>query len=71
MTQGEAILRHLRTRGQITPLEALREYGIFRLAARVWELREKGHPIETDEVVTANGKHIAKYVWTGQPDLGL
>lgn len=71
MTQTTAILRHLQTRGQITPLEALRDYGCFRLAGRIYELRAKGHPIATTEVTTANGARIARYVWTGQPELGL
>jgi hypothetical protein len=46
MTQREKILRHLQQFGSITPVEALREYGIMRLAARVAELAED-HPIES------------------------
>jgi hypothetical protein len=44
----------------VTALQALREIGSFRLAARVWELRDAGHHIETD-IVTVNGKRIARY----------
>ena len=46
-TQCEAILKHLQTRGTLTPIDALNEYGIFRLAARVLELREAGHNVVT------------------------
>jgi hypothetical protein len=46
-TQCEAILKHLQTRGTLTPIDALNEYGIFRLAARVLELRDSGHDIVT------------------------
>jgi len=44
-TQCEQVLKHLRTRGSLTPLDALNEYGIFRLAARCLELRERGHDV--------------------------
>ena len=42
-----AIFDHLKRKGAITPMVALREYGCFRLAARIGELREAGHSIET------------------------
>lgn len=41
MTQNERVLRHLKKFGQITSLEAFREYGITRLSARIWDLRHK------------------------------
>ena len=45
LTQCDKVLRHLRDHGYITSLEAINEYGILRLAARIGELREKGIPI--------------------------
>lgn len=48
LTQREALLAYLNTYGRISPLEALREIGTFRLAARVRELREQGHDIRTE-----------------------
>lgn len=45
--QTDAIFDHLKRKGRITPMEALREYGCFRLAARIGELRDAGHQIET------------------------
>lgn len=45
--QTEMIFDHLKRHGSITPMQALRDYGCFRLASRVLELREAGHQIET------------------------
>lgn len=59
MTQNETILAALK-KGPITPFEAMAAYGIMRLAARVAELREGGHTINT-ETVHAGNKHYARY----------
>lgn len=58
-TQTAHILDHLK-RAPITPLEALTKFGCFRLGARIWELRQDGHAIET-EYVTKDGKTFARY----------
>lgn len=44
--QREKVLMFLKDVGTITPLDALREFGIMRLAARIWELRKLGFSIE-------------------------
>lgn len=44
-TQCDRILRHLREIGPITQADAIREYGCFRLAARIADLRKAGHVI--------------------------
>lgn len=44
-TQCEKIVRHLIDYGSITPLEALSEYGIMRLASRISELNNRGFRI--------------------------
>lgn len=49
MTQKERVLWYLRHHDELTPAEADRELGIGRLAARVYDLRQEGYPIETDE----------------------
>lgn len=54
MTQCERILRHMTDYGSITSLEAVNEYGILRLAARISDLRRQGHPIESE---TVSGKN--------------
>ena len=46
MSQADHILWHLKVYGRITPIEALREYGCMRLAARIHELRARGNDIE-------------------------
>lgn len=47
MSHRELILRHLEDYGSITPWEAMMEYGIMRLGARVYDLRRAGWPITT------------------------
>lgn len=56
----EAVKNHLCRHGTITGLQALRELGVYRLSARVLELREQGMGIET-EYVSARGKRFARY----------
>ena len=53
MTQTVDVLIHLRKHGKISPLEALRKLGIYRLGARVLDLRKAGHVIHTER---AKGK---------------
>lgn len=45
MTQNEQILRHLKGSGTITSLEAIRIYGVTRLASRIYDLTKNGHDI--------------------------
>ena len=58
-SQKDLIRRHLAQK-PISPLEALEEYGCFRLAARIADLREDGHNIETVQT-KQNGKRYASY----------
>lgn len=55
MTQCERVLRHMEKYRSITPAEAKDEYGIARLAARIYDLTKSGVEIET-EVVTGKNK---------------
>ena len=45
-SQCDVILQHLKSGKSLTPLDALRLYGCFRLAARIHDLRCAGHDIE-------------------------
>ena len=63
MTQVQQIQDHLFDGKSITPLEALNQYGCFRLAAVIHILRKDGISIETENV-TQNGKTFAKYFLT-------
>ena len=42
------ILSHLKRFGSIEPLTALRDYGIYRLGARIADLRQEGYNIITE-----------------------
>jgi hypothetical protein len=68
MTQTDAIRAHLLSGRDITPLQALDDYGCFRLAARIDELRKSGLEIETI-TETRNGKKFAKYKLLGQVEM--
>jgi hypothetical protein len=60
-TQKHQILARLATGAVLTPLDALHDFGCFRLAARIAELREDGWNITT--IASANnGKRHAVYV---------
>ena len=59
-TQENQILNHLKQHKFITSWEAIQEYRITRLSARIYELREKGYQIITKNV-TENGKTFAEY----------
>jgi hypothetical protein len=59
-TQTQAVLDHMRSRGSINPLVALRRYGCFRLAARIRDLRDDGYLINA-VIVSKRGKKYAAY----------
>lgn len=61
MTQLDHLRKHLRSGRSITPLEALGLYGIFRLAARIKELRDQGWIIENDIHYDVHGKAYSNY----------
>ena len=61
MSQNADILAHLRHGWNLTPMEALRRYQTFRLAARIGELRQMGHDIDTHKLKLPNGKRVAIY----------
>ena len=65
MSQKTAILDMLK-RGPVTPLDALSKLGVFRLAARVRELREEGHSIVT-HIEHQGDKDFARYELEQRP----
>lgn len=54
MTQCERVLRHMRDYGSITSAEAINEYGIYRLASRISDLRKSGYRIRKRTVTGRN-----------------
>ena len=62
MKQKEQLLNYLKKHNSITPLEALSELGIYRLSARIHDLRSDGIGITTLRMETGNNKNYAKYI---------
>ena len=62
------ILTHLQTDKSITPLKALKEYGVYRLSDTIFQLREK-FDIKTKQESTLNRFNkvvkYAKYIYVG------
>lgn len=54
ITQKSVILDHLKRFGNIEPLTALREYGCYRLGARIADLRRDGHNIITETLTSVS-----------------
>lgn len=56
MTQNEKVLRHLQEHGSISPLIALQEYSIMRLASRISDLKRMGIKI-TSKIETSKNRY--------------
>ena len=66
LSQKKVILDHLKKFGSIEPLTALREYGCYRLGARISDLRNDGYNIITETIrsvsrITGRLVHFANY----------
>lgn len=48
MNQETRILNYMRDFGSITPLDAMREFGIMRLASRISDLKKRGYRISRE-----------------------
>ena len=48
MTQCEKVLMHMKLHGSITPMDAFSNYGIMRLGARIFDLKNMGHDIRME-----------------------
>ena len=70
-TQLDHLRAHLKSGRSLSSLEALGLYGMFRLAARIKELRNKGWQIDTHMREDPNGKPYAVYKLAPMNDLGL
>ncbi|OCG33672.1 MULTISPECIES: helix-turn-helix domain-containing protein [unclassified Gilliamella] len=60
-SQCKNILRHLQSGKTINPLQALDQYGCLRLGARIYDLKKRGHSIDSRMVKSRNGKKYAEY----------
>ena len=59
ISQEEQIESSLLRGESITPLDALKKYGAFRLSAIIFNLRKKGHNIRTDMVDNGYRKYAS------------
>lgn len=64
-TQQEAVKHHLHTTGSITPMEALSQYGCFRLGSIIHRLRRRGWKIETHR---EGAQGYARYCLLSSPE---
>ena len=64
-SQEKEILKYLKAGNSLTSLEALMKFGSMRLSARIYNLKQLGHDIKSEIVVT-KGKRVAKYFIGGQ-----
>ena len=61
-SQNKRILKYLQSGNGITSLEAFSKFGSMRLAARIADLKEKGHVIIAEMVqVGEKKKKVARY----------
>ena len=59
-TQFKNIFEALKKGEKITALDALKRWGCFKLAARIFEMKRAGYDIKT-KIVTDGKKHFAQY----------
>ncbi len=60
--QRKVILAELKRGKKLTFLDTLTDFGIYRLAARIHELRQLGYDIKTDMIAPTKGAaEIAQY----------
>lgn len=60
MSQNKRILAHLKSGKRISSWQAIQQYQITRLAARILDLKKQGHLILSHKV-EKNGKRYAEY----------
>ena len=71
-TQTSLILKHLQDGHALTPLQAQQEpFCCMRLGARILELKQAGHKIESCRVRTSTGKYIASYCLAARPEAAV
>jgi hypothetical protein len=70
-SQAELILAFMRKNGSISPLEALDEFGCFRLGARIYDLKKLGYSITSTTKADINGHRWASYSLIEAPVQGV
>jgi hypothetical protein len=64
-SQNKRLLSHLLQGNKVTPLTAWSMLGIYRLSARIFDLRDQGFDVKTDRIEVENGHgekfNVAEY----------
>ena len=70
-TQKDAVLWHLQNKEKITSWEAIKEYGVTRLAATIFNLKSEGYKIISKEHKVKNrfgrAVNVAVYHYIDNP----
>lgn len=61
MSQCQQLERYLRAGHQLTPLNALRLFGVMALSQRVGQLKRSGLAVKTTMIRLRNKKRVAMY----------
>ena len=64
-SQNKLILSFLQKGNSLTPKEALKEFGCMRLASRIHDLKQEGHPIQSQRIKTPSGAYVSEYWMAG------
>ncbi len=74
-TQNARVLNHLQAGFPLTQFEAIRDLGILRLSARIWDLKCEGHKITSKNVTVRNRWdekcRVTEYSLQKQPLTGI
>lgn len=54
VAQNERLLKAMQRGEKLTALNALNDYGVFRLASRICDIRKHGYPVQSKMVSVKN-----------------
>lgn len=62
MSKAREIEKHLLAGNSITGLQALNEFGVYRLSSVINRLRKKGHKIVTDMIFYGDSEYADYFI---------
>ena len=65
-SQNRQVLNWLQSGQSLTQFDAANYFGIYRLSARIFDLRKNGHKI-TSELIVKGSRHWSKYTLNQKP----
>jgi hypothetical protein len=72
LNQQERVLQYLEEHGAITQKEALNELGVYRLASRIHNIKQRGIEVNSQRIGVRNrfGElcHVSEYILGGSYD---